>query len=214
MRMPRQYRWQAPDDEDHCTRSSNRKRDQEQPGPATIADETRSRHLCTRRPTRQCGRAPAMSCASARWVLCRLRVIQHMRCSNMRSGMRADGSVEEIPTEHCPAGHPLLPRGTLVGWSPCDCTPGVHGHGTYRCRFLVDGRECGLVLNFPPCRDPSAGPSSWVWAFPHGQPDPYPPHPRKRQDLSPGHACKAPRRFQEGFERLLVYCFAQRPDEE
>jgi hypothetical protein len=38
----------------------------------------------------------------------------------------------------------------------------VHGHRTYTCRFLVNGRECGLVLSFPPCRDPSAGPSSWV----------------------------------------------------
>ena len=65
-----------------------------------------------------------------------------------------DGSVEEIPPERCPAGHPLLPHGTLVGWSPCDCTSGVHGHRTYTCQFLVDGRrECGLVLNFPPCVD-------------------------------------------------------------
>jgi hypothetical protein len=39
--------------------------------------------------------------------------------------------------------------------------PGVHGHRTYTCRFLVDGRECGLVLSFPPCRDPDAGPLSW-----------------------------------------------------
>jgi hypothetical protein len=56
---------------------------------------------------------------------------------------------------------PLLPRGTLVGSSPCDCTPGVHGHRAYTCRYLVDGAECGLVLSFPPCSDPSAGPMSW-----------------------------------------------------
>jgi hypothetical protein len=73
-----------------------------------------------------------------------------------------DGTVVEVPPERCPAGHPLRPRGTLVGWSPCDCTPGVHGHRTYTCRFLVNGSECGLVLSFPPCRDPKAGPSSWV----------------------------------------------------
>ena len=69
-----------------------------------------------------------------------------------------DGTVVEVPPERCPAGHPLLPRGTLVGWSPCDCTPGVHGYRTYTCRYSVNGAECGLVLNFPPCRDPSAGP--------------------------------------------------------
>ena len=44
----------------------------------------------------------------------------------------------------------------FVGWSPCGCTPGVSGHRTYTCRFLVDGRECGRVLSFPACRDPSA----------------------------------------------------------
>ena len=76
----------------------------------------------------------------------------------MRSTQRPDGSLEEIPPERCPAGHPLLPHGTLVGWSPCDCTPGVHGYRTYTCRYSVNGAECGLVLNFPPCRDPSAGP--------------------------------------------------------
>ena len=81
-----------------------------------------------------------------------------VRCSNMRSTQRPDGSLEEIPPERCPAGHPLLPHGTLVGWSPCDCTPGVHGYRTYTCRYSVNGAECGLVLNFPPCRDPSAGP--------------------------------------------------------
>jgi hypothetical protein len=80
----------------------------------------------------------------------------------MRSRLRPDGSVEEIPPERCPAGHPLLPRGTLVSWSPCDCTPGVRGPRTYRCRYLVDNVECGLAMYFPPCRDPSAGPSSWV----------------------------------------------------
>ena len=61
---------------------------------------------------------------------------------------------------------PRRPRapahGTLVGWSPCDCTPGVHGHRTYTCRFPVNGAECGLVLSFPPCRDPNAGPASWI----------------------------------------------------
>jgi len=34
----------------------------------------------------------------------------------------------------------------------------VHGYRTYTCRYSVNGAECGLVLNFPPCRDPSAGP--------------------------------------------------------
>jgi hypothetical protein len=86
-----------------------------------------------------------------------------VRQSNMSSiEQLPDGSVVEVAPERCPAGHPLLPHGTLVGWSPCDCTLGVHGHRTYTCRYLVDGRECGLVLSFPPCRDPSAGPSSWV----------------------------------------------------
>jgi hypothetical protein len=85
-----------------------------------------------------------------------------MSQSNMRSRIRRDGSVEEVPPKRCPAGHPLLPHGTLVGWSPCDCTPGVHGHRTYTCRYPVNGAECGLVLSFPPCRDPSAGPASWV----------------------------------------------------
>jgi len=58
---------------------------------------------------------------------------------------RPDGTLVEIPPERCPAGHPLLPRGTLVGWSPCDCTPSVHGHRTYTCRHLVDGTECGSL---------------------------------------------------------------------
>jgi hypothetical protein len=61
----------------------------------------------------------------------------------MRSRLRSDGSVEEVSPERCPAGHPLLPHGTLVGWSPCDCTPGVHGHRTYTCRFLVDSASAG-----------------------------------------------------------------------
>jgi hypothetical protein len=85
-----------------------------------------------------------------------------MSQSNMSSMQRPDGTLVEIPPERCPAGHPLLPHGTLVGWSPCDCTSGVHGHRTYTCRFIVNGAECGRVLSFPPCRDPSAGPSSWV----------------------------------------------------
>jgi hypothetical protein len=49
-------------------------------------------------------------------------------------------------------------------WSagrPAICTPGVRGNRTYTCRYLVNGTECGLVLNFPPCRDPNAGPASW-----------------------------------------------------
>jgi hypothetical protein len=83
--------------------------------------------------------------------------------SNMSSIRQLpDGTVVEVPPDRCPAGHPLLPHGTLVGWLPCDCTPGVHGHRTYRCRFLVDGAECGRVIYFPPCLDPSAGPASWV----------------------------------------------------
>ena len=73
-----------------------------------------------------------------------------MSQSNMRSRIRRDGSVEEVPPERCPAGHPRLPHGTLVGWSPCDCTPGVHGHRTYTCRYVVNRAECGLVLSFPP----------------------------------------------------------------
>ena len=81
---------------------------------------------------------------------------------DMRSRIRRDDSVEEVPPERCPAGHPLLPHGTLVGWSPCDCTAGVHGHRTYTCRYPANGAECGLVLSFPPCRDPNAGPASWV----------------------------------------------------
>ena len=76
---------------------------------------------------------------------------------DMSSIQLPDGSVVEVAPECCPAGHPLLPRGTLVGWSPCDRTPGVHGHRTYTCRYPVNGRECGLVLSFPRCRDPSAG---------------------------------------------------------
>jgi hypothetical protein len=80
----------------------------------------------------------------------------------MRSKRLPDGSIAEVPPERCPVGHPLLPHGTLVGWSPCGCTPGVSGHRNYTCRFIIDGRECGRVLNYPECRDPSAGPSSWV----------------------------------------------------
>jgi hypothetical protein len=66
------------------------------------------------------------------------------------------------PARALPRRSPAAPAGTLVGWSPCDCTSGVHGHRTYTCRFIVNGAECGRVLSFPPCRDPSAGPSSWV----------------------------------------------------
>jgi hypothetical protein len=32
------------------------------------------------------------------------------------------------------------PHGTLVGWSPCDCTPGVHGHRRRPVRFIRLGR--------------------------------------------------------------------------
>jgi hypothetical protein len=58
---------------------------------------------------------------------------------------------------------------TLVGWSPYDCTPGVHGHTHYTCRFLVEGVECGGVLSSPPCRDPSAGPTVLGLGVPRGQ---------------------------------------------
>jgi hypothetical protein len=79
-----------------------------------------------------------------------------------RQSLALDGSLVEVPPERRPAGHPLLPDGTLVGWSPCGCTVGSSGHRTYTCRYIVDGVECGLVLSFPPCRDPTAEPSSWV----------------------------------------------------
>ena len=59
----------------------------------------------------------------------------------MHSKRLPDGTVVEIPPERCPAGHPLLPRGTLVGWSPCDCTPGVRGHRTYTCRYIINGTD-------------------------------------------------------------------------
>jgi hypothetical protein len=47
-----------------------------------------------------------------------------MSCSNMSSIQLPDGTVVEVPPERCPAGHPLRSRGTLVGWSPYDCTGG------------------------------------------------------------------------------------------
>jgi hypothetical protein len=53
----------------------------------------------------------------------------------MSSIQLPDGTLVEIPPERCPAGHPLLPHGTLVGWSPCGCTPGESGHRTYTCYF-------------------------------------------------------------------------------
>jgi hypothetical protein len=63
------------------------------------------------------------------------------RCaSSQRSRLRSPDTYR--------ARHPLLPRGTLVGWSPCGCTVGVSGHRTYTCRYMVDGAECGLVLAF------------------------------------------------------------------
>src|SRR6476660_8375384 len=62
-----------------------------------------------------------------------------LRLEHVFDSIRPDGSVEEVPPERCPAGHPLLPCGTLVGWSPCGCTPGQSGHRTYTCRFIVDG---------------------------------------------------------------------------
>jgi hypothetical protein len=86
--------------------------------------------------------------------------------SNMSSIVRADGSIVEVAPERCPAGHELAPGRTLVGWSPCDCTAGVSGHRTYTCQALVDGRECGLVLSYPPCQDPSAGPMLWDYGGP------------------------------------------------
>jgi len=79
-------------------------------------------------------------------------------------GRRISDIAEESrwePERHPEGGRELAPGRTLVGWSPCDCTTGVSGHRTYTCQALVGGRECGLVLSFPPCHDPSAGPMSW-----------------------------------------------------
>jgi hypothetical protein len=35
------------------------------------------------------------------------------------------------------------------------------GHRTDTCRYVVHGAESGLVLSFPPCRDPAAGAMTW-----------------------------------------------------
>jgi len=80
----------------------------------------------------------------------------------MRSIIREDGYLVEVPPERCPAGHRLRPRGVLVGWSLCGCTRGHTGHRTYSCRFLVDGSECGLVVEEPPCVDPGARAGPWA----------------------------------------------------
>jgi hypothetical protein len=93
-------------------------------------------------PTKSRRRGSSASCQAGLIT----NIVAH-RCTAMsQSNMSSirqlpDGRVVEVPPERCPAGHPLLPRGTLVGWSPCDCTPGVHGHRTYTCRFLVDWVE-------------------------------------------------------------------------
>jgi len=57
---------------------------------------------------------------------------------------------------------PLVPIVRLKLVARATAPPGVHGHRTYTCRYPVNGSECGLVLSFPPCRDPTAGPASWV----------------------------------------------------
>lgn len=56
-----------------------------------------------------------------------------------------DVARSERAPSRCPAGHRLTPNRVLVGWIPCDCTPGAGGHRTWTCRkwaelHLVQGR--------------------------------------------------------------------------
>lgn len=52
-------------------------------------------------------------------------------------------SVERSPRK-CPNGHPFGAYKVLIGWAPCDCTPGAGGHRTYECR------TCGVTIARPP----------------------------------------------------------------
>jgi hypothetical protein len=59
--------------------------------------------------------------------------------------------VERHPSQ-CPVGHRYQAGGVLIGWLPCRCSYPAMGHRTWLCRYVVDGRECGLVAYAPPHR--------------------------------------------------------------
>jgi hypothetical protein len=56
-----------------------------------------------------------------------------------------DHSVSEQRPAECPGGHAYVGGQMIVGWEPCGCTRGHHGHRTYWCL------RCGRVLEVPPC---------------------------------------------------------------
>lgn len=64
-------------------------------------------------------------------------------------------SIERAPTR-CPNGHRLGPRTVLVGWVPCDCTPGAGGHRVYTCR------SCDVTIGRPPHVGPPRPGVQWA----------------------------------------------------
>jgi len=59
--------------------------------------------------------------------------------------LMSDHSVSEQRPAECPGGHAYVGGQVVVGWEPCGCTAGHHGHRTYWCLF------CFRVLEVPPC---------------------------------------------------------------
>jgi hypothetical protein len=51
-------------------------------------------------------------------------------------------------------GHRFGANRVLVGWLPCRCSYPALGHRTWLCRYVVDHRECGLIVWRPP-HDPN-----------------------------------------------------------
>ncbi|WP_157434192.1 hypothetical protein [Actinoalloteichus sp. GBA129-24] len=51
----------------------------------------------------------------------------------------------------CDRGHPLVPGWLLVGWHPCDCTPGLLGHRTVTCVRCLDAGAGRDTWHHPPC---------------------------------------------------------------
>ena len=50
----------------------------------------------------------------------------------------------------CSGGHRFAPNGLLVRWLPCRCSFPALGHRSWLCRYVVEGRECGLIFSRAP----------------------------------------------------------------
>lgn len=61
--------------------------------------------------------------------------VEFHRSRRVRTCVRSWGVVRyERAPARCPFGHRLTRYTVLVGWIPCDCTPGAGGHRTWTCR--------------------------------------------------------------------------------